>query len=282
MPEQNVREKTKTGKLNKKELEFIADLRKNIEKDRDDMSVWSDKLVVATNQRLGLKRVTNKPYVGAPNIPLPETDKQIRKKKPNFVMAVLGQKKPASVDFAYNVPDQTTPEMKEKRRKAEIGFNHILKTKMDIPRILSIAVDNFLEKGCCFFKTVEEFKCEPIQKTINLDDFEDEDIAEFKKLTKEEKQALVGDMTGLDLDDEEELEVVDDILSQFKDGKRVIQYTEMVYSSFPRILVPQPEDLFVPNHTIDICQAERITERVFITKRLLMEGGINGVFDLAK
>ena len=282
MPEQNVREKTKTGKLNKKELEFIADLRKKIEKDRDDMSVWSDKLVVATNQRLGLKRITNKPYSGAPNIPLPETDKQIRKKKPNFVMAVLGQKKPAAVDFAYNVPDQTSPEMKEKRRKAEIGFNHILKTKMDIPRILSISVDNFLEKGMCFFKTIEEFRCEPVQKTINLSDFNEDDLAAFKTLTKDEKVAIVSDMTGLDMDDDNEKEVIDDILKQYKDGNDVIQYTELVYSSFPKILVPQPEDLFVPNHTIDITQSERVTERVFLTKRLLIEGGINGVFDLAK
>jgi len=282
MPEQNVREKTKTGKLNKKELEFITGLRKNIEQDRSDMSVWQDKLVVATNQRLGLKRITNKPYTGAPNIPLPETDKQIRKKKPNFVMAVLGQKKPASVDFAYNVPDQTSPQMKEKRRKAEIGFNHILKTKMDIPRILSISVDNFLEKGMCFFKTIEEFKCESVQKTINLDDFQEEDLAAFKKLTKEEKIALVSDMTSLDVDDDDDKETLDDILKQYKDGETVIQYNELVYSSFPKILVPQPEDLFVPNHTIDICQAERITERVFLTKRLLLEGGINGVFDLSK
>ena len=282
MQEQNIREKTKTGKLSKKELEFIADLRKNIDVDKNSMAPWTDKLLVATNQRLGVKRITNKPYNGAPNIPLPETDKQIRKKKPNFVLSVVGQKKPALVDFAFNVPDQSSPEMKNKRRKAEIALNYVLKTKMDLLRVLTVAADNFLEKGHCILKTTEEFNCEPIQKTVDMRDFDADDIKAFKKLTKDEKVAFIADFIELDPEDDDNKETIDDILRQVMDGEEIIQYTEMVYSSFPKITVPQPEDMFIPSHTLDVGQAERLTERVYVTKRVLEENALNGAFDYKK
>ena len=99
----NAKDKNKKGKISNHLTDFLENLLKSTEKDIDNRSAWKRKLVTSNNQRLGIKRVTNRPYPGAPNIPLPETDKLISKKKPVFVLSLLSQKKKTLVRVAEGV-----------------------------------------------------------------------------------------------------------------------------------------------------------------------------------
>ena len=77
--EQNIKNTHIKGKLSEDLIDFLKQLRKDTEKDNDARVGWKRKLITASNQRMGLKRVTNRPYPGAPNVPLPEADKLISK-----------------------------------------------------------------------------------------------------------------------------------------------------------------------------------------------------------
>ena len=276
----NSREKT-DKRIGKDLLEYLNELRQSTKRDLDDRREHDRKLIIADKQRLGVKKATNNPYPGAPNIPLPETDKQIRKKKPPFVMSVVGLKEPVSVDFGMTVVERSD-EQKQRLKLAERAFNKVLLTKMDLLKTLTIASDQFLSKGSTVFKTIEKFYCEPVSKIIDLDELPPEILDAFKELSKEEKKAVIADQYDLLLDDDDDIEVINDILKQYSDGKSIINYTQMEYSSMPAIIVPEIEDVIVPIYTKEIDQAERLANRFYLTERELMTGAINGAYDMKK
>ena len=85
--EPNVKDLSETGKISQEHSEFLRDLRSKVGRDDEDRAVWKNKIVISNNQRLGVKRYTNYPYPGAPDIPLPETDKIIKKSVAPLVMS---------------------------------------------------------------------------------------------------------------------------------------------------------------------------------------------------
>ena len=274
----NSRDKTRT-RMNKDLVEYIIDLRENVQKDLDDRRQYIKKLLIADKQRLGVKKATNSPYPGAPNIPLPETDKQIRKKKPVFVQAVVGLKEPVSVDFGMTVTD-VNPERKQRLKLAERAFNKILLTKMDLLKTLTIASDQFLSKGSTVFKTIEKFECELVSKIIDLDELPPDMLEAFKGLSKNEKAAVIADQYDLLYDDTDDREIIDEILEQYNSGERIIRYTQMEYSSMPAIIVPEIEDVIVPTYAKEIYNSERIAHRFYLTEREFMTRAIDGAYNI--
>ena len=89
--------RTEDGKPTRKQIDFMTQLRADVKTDDEHMEPWRLKQIVSVNQRLGLKRVTDEPYPGAPDIPLPETDKLIKKSLPGKVLSAWGPKKKAIV-----------------------------------------------------------------------------------------------------------------------------------------------------------------------------------------
>ena len=269
------------SELNKKQVsdelkDFLKDLRSSVKRDDDSREDWKRKLTIATNQRLGVKRNTNYPYPGAPNIPLPETDKQIRKKKPSFVLAVIGQSKPVRLGqplFGASVPP-------EQLRLAEEGFNYLLKNRLDLLRTITKAADNFMEKGFCIFKIIERFNVEEVTKSIDMSRFSKEAIDSFKKAPKDQQELFISEQFNLDLSDE--IKTIRDILKQLKSNKKIITYKIDKITSFPEILVRDSERVIFPTYTKDIEHSERVTDEFFMSERELVTKGINGTYDLAK
>ena len=74
MIDANPKDKTLTGTLSDKLLEYLKDLRTKVDLDDNSRANWKLKMVAAQNQRLGIKRRKNTPYLNAPDIPLPETE----------------------------------------------------------------------------------------------------------------------------------------------------------------------------------------------------------------
>ena len=89
--------------------EFVKKLAGKVRRDDDDRQVWKDKQVVAHNARLGLRRRTNRPYPGASEVPIPITDKFIKKLKALYVSVATQNKKQISVriEEGYPVTNET-------------------------------------------------------------------------------------------------------------------------------------------------------------------------------
>lgn len=278
MAELNYAEKT-MKRVSDDIMEDVAKLRKDIASDKDDRQRWEDKLTIATNQRLGVNRATRLPYPGAPNIPLPETDKQIKNKTPGYVLSVYGEDKPVSINFGPAI-GEVSQDLIDMKNRAEMGFNYILKNELNFLDELTIAADQFQEKGHTVFKIVEKFSRTAVQKVVDTDDFEPEMLEQIKALSKPERAFVIADYTGLDVELDSDL--LDTIDSQLMDGTRHIVYTEDVVRSMPAVIVPNSEDVLVPVNTTDIETAERIRHRFYLSYRELYERALDGAYDLAK
>lgn len=260
----NIKEQTKDRKLGVELRDFLTDLRHRVASDDDDRQNWKNKMVTATNQRLGVKRVTNRPYPGAPNIPLPETDKLIKKSTPALVLSSWAPKKMALVNVEAGV--QVTPELKGKVQRSSLGLNMILRKKMDLFEKLAMAADYTKHYGHCVARIYEEFKSRLVHKVINLDEIEEEIVDQIKAMTHVDKQSFVALRFKLDLEDEDDLAIVEDAIAQLDSGERIIEFDMEVVSSLPNIDFPLPTKVIVPNYATDINTSPRVTFEYFLTK----------------
>lgn len=274
----SIKDISKTAKISQRMTDFINKLKTDVlQFDIDGTETWRNKMITARNQRQGIKRVTNNPYPGAPDIPLPETDKLIRKHKPNFVLAAISGKKIMSIT-AQDGSDLVKNEVKEMIRKSELAMNFIFENKIPWVRRLTLATDRFLEKGFCIFKIIERFEARLISKRIDLEEFEGGILKELKKLPAAQKRAFISERFGLDPEIDSDKATIDDIMDQFNSGKTVIEFEVEEVDSFPDVLVPMPEKIFVPKGTTDIRTAIRVTHEFFLPEHILLKNALKGIY----
>ena len=264
---------TQTGKPSQRIIEFIDELRKRINQyDIDGVEGWREKMRIARNMRQGIKRITDYPYPGAPDIPLPETEKVTRKQKPRFVLAVTSQKKYMTIRAMEGI-QAVTAEVKEMAKKCTLAMNFLFRRpQMEWTHKLTLNSDRFLEKGHCIFKCIEEYSAKLVNRTIDIEkDFTEEQLTEFKLLSKEEKREFVANRWGLDPEHPQDETTLTRILKEFSSGKKVIQFTTEEVASLPNVVVPPPEKVFVSKGTTDIDNATRITNEFFWSEQKLVE-----------
>jgi hypothetical protein len=264
----NVKELSTTTALSQAKKDFLLDLRGKVANDDSDRGNWKNKMIIATNQRLGIKRISNVPYDGAPDIPLPETDKLIKKSLPNLVLSAWAPKSICVVAIKAGVAE--TPELEAKRSKAETAMNMVLRsTDLGWFKKLMLAADNLKHFGHCIFKTYEEFTSRIVHKTINLKDYPEDIIKTIKAMNKAELTTFLADRYALDPEDEDEKTTIDDIVDQLKSGEEILDFDVEVVKSVPQVDVVLPTKIIVPAYTQDINDATRITYEYFMTKERL-------------
>ena len=275
--ERNVKDKTNEGKISKHMKDFLVKLRGKVVNDDTDRENWKLKMIIATNQRLGVKRASDFPYPDAPDIPLPETDKLIKKATPNLVLSAWSPKNMAKV--ALKDGFQMTPEIKIKIQKSESVLNMYLRSReLNMFQKLSLAADFAKQYGFALFRTIETFKSVIRHKMIDLDDLPEGVEDELKSLTKDELRQFVADRFDLDPENEDDKEAIDEAVSQFKSGERVIEFDYEEVKSFPDVEVPVPTKVIVPSYTTDIEQSERITYEYFLPRHTLEQKMRDGSF----
>ena len=265
----DVREKTNKTKTNTDFTDFVTELRASIGRDDDSRAVWKNKMIAAVNQRLGVKRISNNPYPGAPDIPLPETDKLIKKAVPNLVMSAWAPRKMVLVRVQEGI--ETNRIFIERAKKTEAALNMLLRTKMDFFKKLMLAADFAKQHGHAIFRIVEEFKSRLIHKVIDLDELPEGTEEQIKAMSKEEKKAFIVQRFNFDLEDDDDKETVDDILSQFADGNRVIEFTMEKVTSLPNIEVPVPTKIITASYTTGINESSRVTYEFFLNRQQMEE-----------
>jgi len=259
-----------------KVIKFFREMRDDIrQNDIGGIGGWKEKMRIARNMRQGIKRVTDYPYPGAPDIPIQESDKIIRKLKPRYVLAVTSGKRYMKVIPQEGIQN-VTPELQAKGEKANLVMNWIFhRPQMDWLRKLTLSADRFLEKGHCIFKIAERFNSRIVSKVVDLGDFQDEQLAQFRNLAKDEKIEYLANKYGLDPDNTRDAKSLSKIISEVASNKKVIKFETEVVSSLPDVLLPLPEKVFVPIGTVDINTAYRVTNEFFWTKDKLTKLALN-------
>jgi len=279
----NMKELSNQGEMKQTLKDFIQKLRGLIQRDDADRLQWKNKMIVAVNQRLGIKRYSEFPYPGAPDVPLPETDKLIKKQVPNLVLSAWSPKTLCSVTVKQGYAPN--PDWDEKAKKAELGMNQVLRSKeVGWFKKLLLAADYAKQHGHALFRTREEFCSRWVHKIIDLTEYDEETIKGLKSLDNEGLRAFLADRFTFDIEDEDDLKTINWIIKQFRGGKEVIEFDYEEISSYPQIDVPIPTKVIVPPYTTDITKSNRITYEYFLSiqeMERLMEKGIFRKKDLA-
>ena len=266
--EPSTKDKSETGKLSQDLNDFLTELRHKVKKDDTNRGNWKQKMIVAGNQRLGVKRYTNYPYPGAPDIPLPETDKLIKKSVPNLVLSAWAPKKMCLVRVKQGVKPNS--QMIEKAKRCELALNMVLRSpETGTFNKLHLAADFTKQYGHCLFRITEDFNSRMVHKVIDLNDFTDEQRASLKAMGKEEKIRFLEDRYDLERDDKGDKKTIDSIIKQFGSGKDVIEFDVEEISSLPNFDVPLPTKVIVPSYVTDINKSPRITLEYFLTREQL-------------
>lgn len=264
--EPNVKDKSITKKPSYDKVEFLRKVRLRCGRDEEDRTEWKNKMVIAHYQRMGVKRYSNFPYAGAPDVPLPETDKVIKKAVPTLVLSSMGQKKICTVKVENGAEE--TPERREKARKAEKGMNFVLLHKdQDWFRKQMLAADNGKQFGHALFKVREQFSTYRRSETLDIE--EKELLVPLRSMSKEMLAAWLSEKYELDLEDKDEKKIIDDIIKRIHTGEKIIDFEVPKVKSFPIIDVPIPSTVTVPAHTTDINYAERIREEFYLSAHQL-------------
>lgn len=274
----SVKDKTNPQEPTEKILEFVKDLRCKIKQnDIDSIERWNDKMRIARNMRQGIKRVTDFPYPDAPDIPLPQTDKIIRKHKPRYVLSVISGKRLMDIKPLEGT-QVINPELQSKARKATLAMNWIFRRhSMEWIKKLTLNADRVLEKGYCVFKIFEKFSSRMVSKVVDINEFPQEEVAAFKKLPIQEKKEFIADRYGLDPENEDDKATLDKVIQQFNSGKKVIRFTTEEIISLPEVICPAPEKVYVPKGTTEIDKAQRITHEFWWTEQELLQLAHNNI-----
>lgn len=269
--------KTITGKLSDFQRESIKKLREHIRQDDDARANWKEKQVIAENQRMGVGRYTNVPYEGAPDIPLPETDKLIKKAVSGLVLSAWSPKKIVSV----KPPVGADPQVVSQVVQIEDDFNAFMRSpEVNWYEKLCLAADIGKSTGHALFRVCKEFEATKVHQEIDLEELRTQgiDVDGLRTLPREEKEMFVAQQLGLIPDDDEDAEIISSIIDQFDKGNEVIEYDKSITESYPNCVIDTPTKVWVPKYTTDINTSSRITREEWWSRRDLEDAMDRGIF----
>lgn len=260
-----------------KRNEFIRQLASKVRQDDMDRQVWKDKQVVAYNARLGLKRRTNRPYPGANEVPIPITDKFITKLKSMFVSVATLMKK--QIVVTLDDGEVATPETKTSAERIERALNNLVK-KRDFgwAKKVTLFVDYFLENGHAVFKVMEKFFSKTSIRTINMDNFSEEDQKILKGMKKNELRMVLAQREEMDLEDEFDLKELDKAIEQFKAGKKILSFTKREIYSEPTVIPERGLRIIVPSSGTETQRLPRICHDMWVSYQELIAKAEHGIY----
>jgi len=284
MPSQ-IEPKEKTEKLSpidSERFEFIKKLALKVRQDDDAREVWKNKQITAANTRLGIRRQTNKPWPGYREVPIPLTDKHIRKIKSTYVSVATQMRNPIVVTPETGVEQPLGDEAaRDSAQRIAKAINGLLK-KRDFQwrKKVTLFVDYFLENGIALFKVIERFFSKSINRTIDLEKMLGaEGLKQIKAISTEELKTIMAQREGMDLEDEADSEILDKIVKDIRSGKKVIKFTKKVVFSEPTVIPEKGINVIVPNGTTDVQSAIRVVHDTWVTLQQLREMADANTYD---
>lgn len=287
MPSQ-IEPKEKTDKLSpvySERYKFIKKLSIKTRLDDDAREVWKNKQITASNSRLGIRKNTNRPWPGYREVPIPLTDKNIRKTKSTYVSVATQMKNPivvtpeAGVDQPFGIE-----QARDSAVKIAKALNGLLeKRDFQWRKKITLFVDYFLENGIALFKVIERFYSKSVNRTIDVEKMfgaqAKDMIKQLKALPSDQLKQIMAQREGLDLNDKDDKEILDKIVKDFKSGKTLIKFTKKIVYSEPTVIPEKAINVIVPNGTTDVQGAIRIVHDTWVTLQRLKEMAANEIYD---
>lgn len=267
----------KPSKEGDKRYKFIVELAAKVRQDDMDRQVWKDKQVVAYNSRMGLRRRTNRPYPGAAEVPIPITDKFITKIKSMFVSVATLMRK--QIIVTLDDGEAITPETKNSAERIERAMNNMIRKRdFQWARKVTLFVDYFLENGHAVFKVIERFFSKDINRTIDMNNFSDEDIKVLKSLKKEELRLVLAQREEMDVENDKDLKELDKAIAQFKRGDKMLKFTKRIVESEPTVLPERGLRIIVPSSGTELQRLPRICHDMWNTIYELRAKADEGIY----
>ncbi len=277
-----VKAEFKTEKISKdgsKRHQFIVKLAEKVRQDDMDRAVWKQKQVIASNQRLGVRRRTDSPYPGYQEVPVPTTDKIIKQKKSIFTSVATQPSKQILVQL-----DQSEEQNEQNRQKAkdiERAMNNLVRKKdFGWAKKVNLFCDYFLENGHALFKVIEKFFTNVSIITVDLDeDFTEEQEKQFSKLKDKDLIGLVAQKYGFDPEDEDDKDSISKGLKDLRAGKRVIKLEKRTFTSEPSVIPVRGINIIVPNGSTEVQSNTRITHDMWVNYEYLKARADAGIYN---
>lgn len=267
----------KKSQDNTARFEFIKKLAEKVRRDDDERQVWKEKQIVAHNARLGLRRRTNRPYPGAAEVPIPITDKFITKLKSMFVSVATLMKKQIVVNVDEG--ETVTFETKQSAERIERALNNLIrKREFGWAKKVTLFVDYFLENGHAVFKIIEKFYSKTANRTIDMDNFGEDEKKALKSMKKDELRYVLATREEMDLNDKDDLTEIDKAIAQFKSGKKILKFTKKVVYSEPTVIPERGLRIIVPSSGTEVQRLPRITHDMWLTYQELKDKADKGIY----
>ena len=286
MPAQ-IEPKEKSEKLSPVDSErfnFIKELALKVRQDDDAREVWKNKQITAANARLGIRRQTNRPWPGYREVPIPLTDKNIRKIKSTYVSVATQMKNPIVVVHEAGV---SQPFGEEQARDSAIriakALNGLIKKReFGWRKKITLFVDYFLENGLALLKVIEKFTTRSINRTLDLERMlPEEQLRQLKLLNNDELKQMLAQREQMDLEDEDDEAALTDAVKQLRSGKKVLKFTKKVVFSAPTVIPERALNVIVPNGTTEVQTAIRLVHDMWLPLQQLKDMAAQGVYDEA-
>lgn len=255
--------------IDKTEIDEIVREIKTAQKNRD---TWETKLRVFYERRYGLRGEKTEPWPGAANINIPLVDKAIRRAKPVYVSSVFNVNPIVQVE-PFGAPNG------EFASNVEYGYDWLVRHRMKRAREAVIHVtDAMTTFGFGVVKCFWDYETEYVRRKLRFD-FAPADF-DIKNPTPQFEAELARQL-GLNMAKKEDLEALQDALSQVKAGKKQIEIrvtTERVNA--PRWEYVDPRDIIVPwDAGTDVDELPWLCHRMTLTERQLRQRRASGRFD---
>ena len=243
---------TPTGEIR----EFTTKLAADIEEEDSNRSRWALAVDALDRLRYGIRRRKNRPWPGAANFSLPIMDTDITLLKPSYVN-VADAVSPI-VTFEPYGPEDVAP-----ARKREQLLDWRLRTKLKFFKSYNYGIDQILGSlGQTVFRTIWKFSSRTYTINIDIADLP-EDVQESfydARMTDEMLATIIEEENRIDTDYEENVEEIDRVISEFREGKTEFELTLLeTKDDQPEVTaLSVKDDLVIPIDTKDLQDARSI------------------------
>lgn len=284
--------------LKKRKLEdFVAEIETKSNNDITSTETQRLKLAHWYNRRYGvLNKDPQMPWPGSSNITMPLIDTEVTKGK-----APLMQVYDVNPIVSFTA---ISTEGFNKTDASENTMQWLLTTRMrDFKKNMEIGIDNNLQNGYAWVKTVYEFKTEVVTEKVRREELSQDDIEEIAVLqaavqegqslplpggeevipTKDDLEILMSNLIStrfnLNKEDEIDQQAITDIMQFILDGKDEVSIKRnFIVRDAPYASIVDPSRLFPEEGVTDIQDSERITELFVETPNEMKQKARSGYY----
>jgi hypothetical protein len=257
-------DKVKSQEITGEIKDFVTSLHGQIEQEESERTTWSEHVDKLHRLRFGIRKKKTLPWADCSNLSIPLIDTDISRLKSSYVNVAFGVS--PIVSFVPYGPEDVEP-----MRKREQLFDWRMRTQVDFFKPYCYGIDQILgSTGQTVFRIIWNFQTRRYTHKINLSDLPVDVLGVLfdSRVTDQVLYKIIVDELRVDEDYQENIDAVNKMLSEFRDGKDsfTLDCIETKDNQPDIIACDVKEDLVIPIDTIHIQDARFIDYKYWISK----------------